>query len=224
MSDSAVRDDAAKTRIIKHMNADHQDSLVRYLEHFSYLPPSLARNARIIDISLDSLTLVSSGIRTVIPLEPPMASWSEARERMVKMDKAAITGLGRSDITIKEYAPPTGVGAVAFVLCLSTLLAFRTRRNFESGSLLYDILLASFPAVASFFHTIQPWLFYPMISLHAAEAVHFERSRLGHHSVPRWSQLWWLYVLTHFVEGITSFWRFDRLVERKKAERAKEKH
>ncbi|KAH0553045.1 hypothetical protein GP486_006760 [Trichoglossum hirsutum] len=224
MPDSSVTDDAAKSRIIKHMNADHQDSLVRYLEHFSYLPPSLARHARIVDISLDSLTLVSSGIRTVIPLDPPMANWSEARERMVKMDKAAIAGLGRSDITIKEYAPPAGRGAVIFVLCLTTLLVFRTRRNFEPGSWLYENLLANFPAVCSFFHTIQPWVLYPMFLLHAVEAVHFERTRLRHHSVPRWSRLWWLYVLTHFVEGVTSFWRFDRLVERKKAEKLKEKH
>jgi hypothetical protein len=224
MSDSAAGDAATKTRIIKHMNSDHQDSLVRYLEHFSYLPPSLARGARIADISLDSLTLVSGGIRTVIPLDPPMASWHEARDRLINMDKVAIAGLGCSDITIKEYVPPLGWDAVAFAAILSVLLVFRTPRNFEPGSLLYDSLLVNAPAAASFLHAAQPWVLYSIILIHIGEAIHFERSRLRHHSVPRWSWLWWSYVVSQFAEGFPCQRRFDRLVERKRADRAKVKH
>ncbi|KAI9770714.1 MAG: hypothetical protein M1840_002964 [Geoglossum simile] len=224
MSDSAAKDAATKNRITKHMNADHQDSLVRYLEHFAYLPPSLARGARIADLSLDSLTMVSSGIHTVIPLEPPMTSWHEARERLINMDNAAIAGLGRSDITVKEYSPPAGFDRVTLVITASMFLVFCTQRNFESGSLLYDNLLVNAPATASFLHTIQPWVFYPLVLIHIMEAVHLERSRLRHHSIPRWSWLWWSYVLTHLVEGAPSFFRFDRLVERKKRDKEKAKH
>jgi Protein of unknown function (DUF2470) len=224
MSDSAAKDAATKNRIIKHMNADHQDSLVRYLEHFAYLPPSLARGARIADISLDCLTMISSGIRTVIPLEPPMTGWHEARERLINMDNAAIAGLGCSDITIKEYAPPVGFDIVTLAITASTLLVFCTQRNFEPGSLLYDSLLTNAPTTALFLHTIQPWVFYPLVLIHMMETVHLERSRLRYHSIPRWSWLWWSYVLTHLVEGAPSFFRFDRLVERKKRDKAKVKH
>lgn len=45
--DPAAAELAAKTRIITHMNNDHQDSLVRYLEAYHNLSSFTARNAKI---------------------------------------------------------------------------------------------------------------------------------------------------------------------------------
>ncbi|KAL8626103.1 hypothetical protein Q9189_008215 [Teloschistes chrysophthalmus] len=97
------QDEAAKARIIKHMNTDHQDSLIRYLEHFCHLSSFSAANAKLESLTLGSLSISSRlGRIHLIPIQPPMASWSEARTRFAALDGEAVKGLGRSDITVKE--------------------------------------------------------------------------------------------------------------------------
>ena len=49
------------------------------------------------------------------------------------------------------------------------------------------------------------------------------RSRLAKYNVPRYSALWWKWILTTFVEGFTNFHRFDECVEEEKREKEKAK-
>ena len=60
-------------------------------------------------------------------------------------------------------------------------------------------------------------LFWVVLVVHTLEAVWIHRSRLTRHGVATGSLLWWLWVLTTFVEGIGSIRRFDaeaRRIER----------
>lgn len=219
------KDAAAKHRIITHMNADHQDSLIRYLEYYAHLSPFAARNAKLTDITFDSMTIASS-INNVhnVRIKPPMTSWSEARPRVVAIDAEAVKGLGRSSVTVKRYKGPRGWMTVVMVVCVLTFVAFARRGNFLPGSLLYDGLLRYVPGFAKFCWMVQPLVFYPMLAGHAVEAVHMERSRLRKHTVRMFSRTWWMWVISNFVEGLGAFVRFDEVVRDEEERREKAKH
>ena len=225
MADQASKDAAAKQRIITHMNSDHQDSLVRYLEHFCHLSSFSARNAKLADITLDSLTiLASNGTPHTIPIQPAMTSWSEARPRVVAMDAEAVAGLNRSNITVKKFRGPKGFMGVVFVAAAVTFVVFSKKSNFEPGSILYDNVMKHVPNFNKFCHTIQPMLLYPMIALHSYEAYHMDQTRLEKHSIPRFSKLWWKWIFMTFIGGVGLFKSFDSIVEEEEAKKAKAKH
>lgn len=83
------------------------------------------------------------------------------------------------------------------------------------------------PAFANFCYKIQPFVFYAMITIHLAEVIYMERSRLRKHGVKMFSSVWWSWLMSDFVEGFPATLRFDRLVkdaEEKQAKQAKQKH
>jgi len=156
-------------------------------------------------MDLNSLHIRCGGALYTIPLDPPLSSLKEARERVVQMDREAIAGLGRS--AVKEYRSPKGFHAVVFGLCLFTYVVFSRRGNVLPGSLVYDYLLKHVPG-SSYFAGIQPAVLWLMVGIHAAEAVVMAR-RLGRHSVPLLSRLWWMWVGSCFIEGYGSFQRWS---------------
>ena len=225
MADQAAKDAAAKQRIITHMNTDHQDSLIRYLEHFCHVSSFSARNAKLADITFDSITiLASNGKPHTIPIKPPMTSWSEARPRVVAMDAEAVAGLNRSNITVKKFRGPKGVMGVVFVAAAVTFVVFSKRSNFEPGALVYDTVMRHVPNFNKFCHTIQPLVLYPMIALHSWEAYNMDQTRLEKHSIPRFSKLWWKWIFMTFIGGIGLFKSFDSIVEEEEAKKANAKH
>lgn len=225
MADSLSKDAAAKQRIISHMNKDHQDSLVRYLEHFCHISSYNARNARLQDIAFSAITISSSNnSHHVININPPLESWSDARARTVAMDAEAVEGLNRSKITVKKYTRPKGLSIVVPIAVACTLAAFSLRSNFQPGSYLYDYLLESFPVFARFCYTIQPLLLPLVVGIHSAEAAHMASSRLEKHSVPMCTLLWWKWILNCFLEGFGSFVRFDGMVKKEDELRTKATH
>ena len=225
MDETKSKDAEAQRRIISHMNKDHQDSVTRFLEHFAQVSNSSARNAKLTDITLESLTITShTGSPYHIPLDPPLKNWMEARERMVAMDQEALRGLGRSNITVKEYRRPRGFLAVVFVAAATTFVCFSQRSNFLPGSFLYDYILRHVPSFAKFCYDIRPYVLYPMLALHASEAVWMERTRLQKFNVPRFSRLWWQWLLSNFIEGVGAFKRFDGIVREEIAKKESRKH
>ena len=216
---------AAKQRIITHMNADHQDSLIRYLEFYAHLSVFAARNAKLKDITFDYMSIASSNNNVhKVPIKPPMTSWAEARPRAVAMDAEAVKGLGRSSVTVKRYKGPRGWMTAVMVICALTMLAFVRRGNFVPGSLLYDGLLISVPGFAKFCWMVQPLIFFVVLTAHAAEAVHMERSRLRKHTVRMFSRTWWMWMVSNFVEGWGAFVRFDEVAREEEEKREKAKH
>lgn len=136
------------------------------------------------------------------PLDPPMGSFREARERLVQMDKECVKAMDRSDITVKEFVPPTGSYLALFVIVSTTFLTFNSRSHFEAGSYLSAVLPGWF---ARFCWTVQPFVFWPMLVLHGLESWHMSRGRLRKHNVNMRTQVWWLWMATTFIEGVGSY-------------------
>lgn len=224
MEDQSAKDAAAKQRIISHMNSEHRDSLRRYLEHYNRVSSFSARDAKLTDITFNSMIIQSSNGYCTVPIDPPLTSWSQARERVVAMDAEATAGLGRSNITVKKYKRPNGFMAVVFVAAACTFVVFSKRSNFEAGSFIYDSLLKHTPGFAKWCYKIQPLVIYPMLTIHGWEAYHMQKSRLQRHNVPFMSKLWWKWFLSTFIEGVGSFMRFDRIVKEEREKQEKAKH
>ena len=206
-----------KNFIIKHMNADHQKSLAMYLRVYCHVSTSEAKSARLEDISLSDLLLSARGTRYTVPLDPPMASFSETRGRVVAMHKECLQKLGLSDITINEYRAPRGMGAVGFAVCLAAIVGFCQRDNFLPGSLVYETIgLDTFPAMARFCYKVQPPVFIFLIGAHVIEATLLAFKRLKPHGVPFLSTTWIAWVLSTVVEGFGAWIRFDAMVREKR--------
>ncbi|KAF2157788.1 hypothetical protein K461DRAFT_274018 [Myriangium duriaei CBS 260.36] len=216
-----VKDAAAKARIISHMNADHHDSVVRYLENYHHLSHWTATSGHITDITLSTLTIASSSGSHSIPFDPPMSSFRDARERLVVMDKECVAALGRSDITVREWVVPRGVFLALFIIVSTTFIAFSLRSNFAPSGIFAPFLPSFF---RRFCHAIQPVVFYGMLAIHASEAVYMARGRLRKHNVNVRSAVYWQWVGDAFIEGFGAFFKFDELVRRKRVEKERQKH
>lgn len=222
---AAAADTVSKQRIIAHMNKDHQDSLVRYLEHFCHLSSFSARHARLSDITFDHLVISTyPGSAHIVPIHPSMTSWSEARHRVVAMDAEAVAGLNRSNITVKKYVKPSGPVILFACFTLTVLGVFSRRENFQPGSLVYDGILVYAPGFARFCLQVRPLVLFMIISIHSAEALYFHTSKLRKHTVPTFSAPWWKWMVSALVEGFPAFIRFNRIVEEEERRRANAKH
>lgn len=225
MASQSEKDAATKTRIITHMNADHQDSLIHYLQHHAHLSSFSARNAHLTDIAFSHLTITSSPSHAhFIPISPPMTAWSEARPRVVAMDKEACAALGISSITMKKYKAPYGFMTVVMAAVVLTIFIFVRRANFEKGSWCYDYLLRYVQEFAAWAWKVQPLVWWPMVVLHVGEAVYMWRSRLEKHTVRMGGVVWWKWVVSTFFEGYGAFIRFDEVVREEEERRAAAKH
>ena len=195
--------------------------LMRYLEHYIKVPSWTAYDARMTDINLDSMSFSCGGKTHRIPLDPPMNSYRDARERAVQMDKESLAGLKRSDITVNEFLPPKGLYLAGFLIVATTFLAYSQRWWFAEGAVVERVLG---PGFARFSWTIQPYLIAFMLVVHSAEAAYFIPNRLVKHSVNPRSVIFWQWLGTTFIEGVGSFNRFDKYIARKQEEKAKLKH
>ena len=223
--DAADKNAVARTRIITHMNTDHQDSLIRYLQYYAHLSPFSARNAHLAFITFSSLTINSSPFTPhIIPINPPMTSWSEARPRVVAMDAEATAGLKNSSVTVKRYKKSRGFMTVVMLAVAMTFVLFSRRAHFRSGSVVYDLLLSHVPSFADFCWKIQPPLLTFMVIVHTAEALYMQKSRLEKHTVRLFSITWWQWIISAFVEGFFSFGRFDEIVREEESKKAAAKH
>lgn len=173
------------------------------------------------DINLNEMSLVCDEKKYRIPMTPPMKSLSDARERLSEMDRECRQALGRSDITVKEFVPPTGWYAPIFVIIADTFLGYSQRWWFQKGQVVERVLG---PGFAKFSWTIQPWLIWGMVGLHAAEVIYFVPVHLTRHNIHMRSRLWWVWVATIFIEGQFAMKRWRDLVARKRYEKEKQKH
>lgn len=173
------------------------------------------------DITLDHMTFTGGGQTYNIPLKPPMVSYREARERVVAMDRDCVEALGISDVTIKEYIPPTGLYAIEFLIIVATFLGYSQRWWFGKGQIVEAYLGSAF---AQFSWNVQRYLFSGMLAIHAGEMAWFIRSRLRRHSVSPRSLIWWQWAGSTFIEGVFAIGRFNSLVVRKQEAKEKQKH
>ncbi|KZM18840.1 uncharacterized protein EKO05_0006537 [Ascochyta rabiei] len=215
----------ARERIVKHMNADHHDSIRRYVEAYASKSPRQSHSAQMTDITLTSMSFRCGGQTSTIAFDPPMHSLREARERVVQMDKDALQILDRSDITVSRYIPPyVHLGhLVNFTQCLLVYLLLPRAANFRPGSLLYDNLLFMAPPFARFVLQVRCIVLPIMLAIHVYETT-LMANKVRRHGLSPADAPWWLWVASSFVEGITSFWRLDRLISEKQREKDAKKH
>lgn len=183
------------------------------------------RDAQITDINLNEMKISYHGKQAVIAFDPPMKSFSEARERLVQMDQDALKALGRSDIPITKFIPCyTNIyHLLNFSICITTLVVFSSASNFKPGSLLFNNLFFRFPGFANFCLNIQPYLFGIMLCIHTVEST-LMVNKLTNHGLTPADTLWWQWAGTCFVEGFTSFRRLNGLIKERKEEKEAKKH
>ena len=173
------------------------------------------------DVDLNGMIFQASGERHLVPFDPPLKSYRDARERVVEMDRRCVESLGRSDITVKTFSPPYGPYIIDFLVCAATFLGYSQRWWFAHGQIVDQILGSGF---ANFSYTIQPFVFWGMVLIHGTELAFFIPNYLLKHSVSPRTSVFWLWVATTFIEGQFAFWRFKGGVERKREEKQKQKH
>lgn len=177
------------------------------------------------DIDLNQMRFSCGGQSSVITFDPPMKSLREARERLVQMDKDTLRILGRSDITVTRYIPPYVklVHLFNFTQCLLIFVLLPRGANFRPGSLLYDTILFMVPAFARFVLQVR-WIVLPlMLAIHVVES-YIMANKVKRHGLSSADAVWWMWVGSSFVEGITAFWRLDSVIAEKQAEKDAKKH
>jgi hypothetical protein len=137
------------------------------------------------------------------------------------MDKTCREALSRSDITVNEFVPPTGLYLLEFLLSAATFIGYSQRWWFAHGQVVERTLGSGF---AKFSWTIQPWIISAMLLIHGVELVFFIPRLLIKHNANPWTTTWWLWVVFSFVEGQPSWWRFKRHVSKKQEEKQMQKH
>ena len=215
-------DAAARARIINHMNADHAPELSRYLQHFAKVPPSRASGAVMTDISLSSMTLKDAKAEThVVPFEPAMKSFAEARTRAVSMDAAAREGLGLADVSISSYTPPRGFALFVFCAVAFYFACFFSLPWQVPGSPQRAIWDAVFPGGAAAQEWVVRAIFVPVLGIHFVEILVLERTGVAWYGVRWGSGVWWAWVGSCFFEGYPAFQRFDGMVGEARAAKGK---
>jgi len=226
MANQASIDAAAKERIIRHLNNDHQKTISYYLQHYKKLSSSAAYKPIVTDITFNALTVQTrDGKSYPIPFDPPMKAWSDARQRTVDMDREARSALDISPIAITAYEPPKSpFHLTVFGLCIFTFVIFVTRNEIVPGTWFYDTVLPWYPGGPKWFLWIAKVIALPVLGIHLGEAYWLDRSRLRKHGVERGSSLWYKWIASCFIEGVACFQRIDATVKRKTLEAEKAKH
>lgn len=223
-----AKEAAAKGRIVKHMNADHATSLSLYLQHYCHIRPGAARGAQLEDIGFNSMTIRTKDGKThEIAIEPPMASWSDARPRVVEMDRITRDALDISPIRITSYIPPTSFyHLTVFGLCLFAFVIFGLASvdKIVPGTWFYDTVLPYFPGGPAFFVGLAKTIGAPVVGIHALEAFYLDKSRLRKYGVEKGTKLWWAWIASCSIEGAGCFHRIDAEVKKKLLEAEKAKH
>ncbi|KAJ6260090.1 hypothetical protein Dda_4311 [Drechslerella dactyloides] len=222
--------DAARARILAHMNKDHVYDTKLYLVHYLSYPKSLLRASHksvvaLSDIQATHLTISVDGTTKQIPLTPPMASLSDARIRLVDMTKQAESALGINRETVDidtTWIPPR-----PHELLVSCSMAFIGYMLFFPSTLLPGGLLhestplKSYPDIAGWIYNATPFGYWTFVTFHIVEALYFVTRVLG----PCWAvpgvslpvaTLWLSEVL---LQGYLSFVRWDRMIEQQKTKR-----
>lgn len=212
-------EEVTKDRIIQHMNNDHSESILLFLQHFSQVTLQDANGARIDDISLSQMRITTPDKKSyLIPIDPPMKSWAEVRQRMKEMDSIARKALGLSNVRLNTYKPPTPPLHL-FMFCLCTSIYFSCflinwGASSVPGTILSYILQKRFPGGLERSRSLVNKATLSLLACHTAETWYMDRSRLGKYGIRRGTTLWWCWVSSCMIEGIGSFRRLDAEVKR----------
>ncbi|KAI0020441.1 hypothetical protein F4780DRAFT_372612 [Xylariomycetidae sp. FL0641] len=216
-------DETRKARLMAHMNKEHTAELSQYLRAFNGLSSSAARDAKLTDLSLDTLQIRSRSGTHVVAITPPLDSLADARERLVDMARRAQTQPGLSGVTVDRWTAPATGGwvSLAGIVFYAASVALALSGGARPGSPAYDLADKYVPYGADNHFRLVRVLVPVVVAIHACEAFWMARSRLAKHGVEAGSPLWCLWTVNTFWEGFPTFQRFDALVEEKKTKAEK---
>ncbi|KAG9123075.1 hypothetical protein FRC07_000263 [Ceratobasidium sp. 392] len=220
MTEPVDKSATIKDRIIRHMNADHQDSLAHYLQYYAKASPSEATTAELVDINTGGMTITritepnGPPRPIVVPIDPPMDSLSQARERLVAMEFESLEGLGLSRWKIDTYPVPTLAGSIyAISSCaLLALLLFPDQR-LRPGAKARQFLLFDSENVARFLYMYQREGRSVIMGVAVYNAVMRMRRRLKRHCYASSWGIWATWFTAALLEGPFACWTFDRNVQ-----------
>lgn len=222
---------AEHERTVAHMNNDHASDVSLYLRHFNGVPEPDAANARLVSLDLRRMTITAGPTAKThhVRLRPALKSWDERRVVLIDMAWTARAALAAPDLV-----PDLGgrdadavrwpalfpdllvAGAVGFYF-LSCALAYSG--HLEPGTVAWNAVTASrFPGGPEVFVWLVKLIAVPVVLIHVVESTVMYRSRLRKHRIAAGSfaGLFWLFWT--FLEGLSAFRRFDRMVLQKKRE------
>ncbi|KAK5660704.1 hypothetical protein OQA88_12069 [Cercophora sp. LCS_1] len=226
---------AAKARTIAHMNKDHRTDLAHILQHYNKLSATEAADPEMVDIDLESMTVLTDGGKTtrIVHFEPPMGSFDERRTKLIEMTMKAREALGvvpeddghghghgtaSGKVVVAEWHPPQSLLEWAVVVgVLLYFVSFATVRAgwFDRGTQGWRYLeLSPFPGGAKGFRWLVEAMFWPVVGIHAGEMVLFDIKKTAKYGLKRGSAVWFLWMVNVFVEGVGAFKRFNRVVGR----------
>lgn len=223
--------EAVKTRVLTHMTKDHSDSLALFLNHYCKTATPLRPTPPIGTLVLDDITLNHICIthpqgRNLIPIDPPMTSLSESRERLVQMHKSCLTALNMAEFKIEKFALPNKAWQwFTHFITIWTFVVFAMypARDFlpGSGSWVSKVycLGGLWPGLGEFAAYVKDWVLVGMLLIHTAEAAVMARGRLRRYWVPRFSGTWWAWTTATFTGGVAALGRFDDMVREMEEER-----
>jgi hypothetical protein len=218
---SSPSDDAARARIITHMNTDHAFSLLLFSRHYSHLPLSHAKTSVLDSITLEHMIITSSFGRCLIPFTPPLTSYAEVRERVVSMHHEALRQLDVYDVMVTRYVAPDRIwmwvlGTLTTVTMITLAPPFWPYLHPDTGSWVSKVWtfggLARWNGVLAW--KLAPVMWPVTIAIHVGEAVYMAMGRLRRGQVETGGGLWWAWVVDNFLEGFGAWNRFDEEVER----------
>ncbi|GAA6000138.1 DUF2470 domain-containing protein [Rhodotorula paludigena] len=126
--------DAAASRIVSHMNGEHEESLGHYLAYFARLPSSLAyAHPQITSFSSPAMKIAYGPEKKrrewTYEFDPPMHA-GEARKRLEQMHQDAKVKLGITDAVVDRVvlSGPAYVGLVGMFALTYTLVTVSPAR------------------------------------------------------------------------------------------------
>ena len=226
--------EAAKARIMAHMNADHPDSLVDYLRFYNRITAA-PNSAKLVDLDLDSMKIeytneFGNTKTSTVKINPPMASLADSRVKLVAMAEEAT---GKSfhqppEPASRPAAPsiphtpqntsigwtfPEFPGFVSLVLISFGYWALSHVEPLSPGGPVEKVLPA---AIVEFGRKYREQLFAGMIGIHLIEACIVAGKCIEHGAAFPILVLW---TINGAIEGGPAIRRINKLIEKKEKAR-----
>jgi hypothetical protein len=192
-------DSSPEARILAHMNKSHKLSLYDYLEFYHGIHLNQRRSEIFLtDVALDSMTVTytlgHSKLIAKIPIDPPMASFDDARVTLVNMAKEAASGLGFSAYQVTTYVPP-GIGDPIAVVLLPLLFIV----NVAFQDFFYPLIDKIYPVAGHIFRKYGVSVTVATAGIHILEVLLLLLPVLNKYRVPYPARAMW--IVSNFVEG-----------------------
>lgn len=230
---ASTTDSAMQNRITSHMTADHATSLSLYLQHYSRIPASQlpdppAGKLALDEVTLEHMIISHPGGRNLVPFDPPLTSYAQARERVVAMHKDCLAALDLSETKVEKFVWPNklwqwGLHLLAFWCLISFGLLRADVRDASTVAGRVWSLGGLAPSFARFAAKIGLPVVVGMVAIHIGEATYFDMGRARRHGLRRGTKPWWSWTICVLNAGVAGLTRFDDYVEELNIDKANTK-